>query len=162
MCVCVCVCMFRRQRWSCPRWGVAGSADSPAGTAGLPHAPGCAWPRPAGGHGARAGLAEAWAGGGRPGGWREPSPSHPGRIHLLTAAGRENEKKEKVKCPLPFGVFVNTFFPLGLFAASFSVLPLIVKIKNDHRETGPEPAARGTLCVCMFDLKAMREISLSF
>lgn len=57
--VCVCVCTFRRQRWWCPRWGAAGSADSPAGTDGLPHAPGCAWPQPAGGHGARAGLAEA-------------------------------------------------------------------------------------------------------
>lgn len=57
--VCVCVCMFRRQQWSCPRWGAAGSADSPAGTDGLPHAPACAWPQPAGGRGARAGLAEA-------------------------------------------------------------------------------------------------------
>lgn len=67
---------FRRQQWSCPHWGAEESADSPAVTCGLPRVPGCAWPQLEGVHDVQEGLTGALAGGGRPAGWHEPSPSH--------------------------------------------------------------------------------------
>lgn len=70
------LCDFRRLQWSCPHRDAEGSADSPAAICGLPRVPGCVWPQLEGVRDDREGLTGAWAGGGRPAGWREPSPSH--------------------------------------------------------------------------------------
>lgn len=132
------VYVVRRQRLSCPRWGAAGSAGSPAGTDGLQLAPGCAWPQPEGGLGGQEESAGAWAGGGRPEGWREPSPSRPGRTHLLTGAGGRRKTR---KVQLVYFVFwcvcmcvrllcVFTYEYRLILPCNFLSSTLVVKIKE--------------------------------